>query len=305
MKKIILAYLASLEFKTSPDTKKTYVQGVKTYVKAVGSNTEISLETYIRFLKYLNPYPSPTQRVYRAAVMDMYKFYCDEHGGNVNLLAMTRADARYLKRPEQRKLHFNRDAVGVLVSYAMKLREDLADLRDRAFILFVVDSGTRISEACAIKRGQIPWKDGELFIIGKGGKEEVVYFSDRALKAIKQYLDKRAKLDGDSGLLLESLPLFARHDNGAGKKVKPVHAGGMWYAFTKRMREAKIKKGEITPHKLRHEAITRYYETTKDIKKTMGFSRHARLDTVNRYTHLVDKSVKESYNETFNSKKAE
>jgi integrase/recombinase XerC len=302
MKKIIAAYLTSLSFRPSPATRKTYTQGIKIYVKAVGVNAPVNLETYIKFLKFLNPYPSSTQRIYRAAVMGFYKFFSDEYNESVDLLAMDRADDRYLKKPGQRKLHFDRDSVGILVEYATKLRGDLADLRDRAFILFLVDSGARISEACALKRGQVPWKDKELFIIGKGDKEGKIYFSDRSLEAIKQYLDKRAKLDGQSGSPLEGLPLFARHDRGAGRKVKPVQAGGMWCSFIQHMKKAGIPKGSISPHKLRHEAITHYYETTQDIKKTMDFSRHARMDTVNRYTHLIEQGVRDSYDKAFNKK---
>lgn len=302
MKKIIAAYLTSLSFRSSPATRKTYIQGIKTYVKAVGVNAPINLETYIKFLKFINPCPTTTQRVYRAAVVDFYKFYCVEYNENVNLMAMKLSDERYLKKTDKRLLHFDRDNVGVLVEYAMKLRGDLADLRDRAFIIFLVDSGVRISEACALKRGQVPWKDKELFIIGKGDKEGKIRFSDRSLEAIKQYLDKRAKLDGQSGSPLESLPLFARHDRGAGHKVKPVQAGGMWWAFTQHMKKAGIPKGSISPHKLRHEAITHYYETTQDIKKTMLFSRHKRMDTVERYTHLVEQDVRISYDKAFNTK---
>lgn len=302
MKKIIASYLTSLSFRPSPATIKTYTQGIKIYVKAVGVNAPINLETYIKFLKFINPYPTGTQHVYRSAVVDFYKFYCDEYNENVNLMAMQRADKRYLKKTDKRKLHFDRDSVGVLVEYATKLRGDLANLRDRAFIIFLVDSGARISEACALKRGQVPWKDKELFIIGKGDKEEKIYFSDRSLEAIKQYLDKRAKLDGQSGSPLEGLPLFARHDRGAGRKVKPVQAGGMWWSFKEHMKKSGILKGSISPHKLRHEAITHYYETTQDIKKTMLFSRHARMDTVNRYTHLIDQDVRDSYDEAFNKK---
>lgn len=301
MNKIIPAYLDSLRFKTSSATRKAYIHGIKNYIRAVGVNAPISIETYIQFLKSLNPYPPPTQRAYRAPVIDLYKYYCDEHGGNVNLLAMSRADKRYLKRTEKRRRHFDRESVNVLVEFAdKKLRGDLEKLRDRAFILFIVDSGARIFEACNLKRGMIPWKTGELYIVGKGQKEEKIYFSNRALKAIKLYLNRRAKLDGESGIPLDELPLFARHDKAAGKKILPIKPGGMWASFTRRMEDAGIERHAISPHILRHEAITHYYETSRDIKQTMEFSRHARMDTVDKYTHLIDDSVKDSYNEAFN-----
>lgn len=300
MNKIIPLYLDSLRFKQSRKTQITYQQGIRTYIKAVGPNAPISLETYIKFLKHLNPYSPSTQSVYRSAVVDMYKFFCFEHDGNVNLLAMESADKRYLRGSEKRQLHFNREAIEKLIQYAESLHGDLAAYRDRAFIIMCADSGLRISEACALTRGQIPWKDGELYIIGKGDKEEKIYFSRRALAAIELYLKKRAKLDGGSGQPLESLPVFARHDRGAGKKIKPVHAGGMWYTFVRRMNECGIEKGAITPHVLRHFAVTRYYEATRDIKKTKAYSRHSRIETVDRYTHIIDQDVKDSYDEIFN-----
>lgn len=298
MKPILTSYLASLKFRKAT-TRKTYEQGIKKYAAAVGINTPISLEAYIKFLKSLSDFPASTQRVYRAAVVDLYKFFCDEHNGNVNLLAMKRADQRYLKR-ETRKFHYARAEVEKIVAYAETLRGDLRNLRDRAFILLLVDSGLRNSEACALKRGDVPWNTGILYIIGKGDKEDKVRFSNRALAAIKDYLNARAKLDGETGVPLDSLPLFARHDRGAGKRIKVVHPGGMWWSFSQHMKAAGVEPRTISPHKLRHEAVTRYYENTRDIKKTKEFSRHARMDTVDRYTHLIDNEVDESYQEIFN-----
>lgn len=302
MKKIIASYLQSLTFKKPPTTQRTYTQGIKTYIKAVGLNAPVDLQIYIKFLRYLAPYPAGTQHVYRAAVMDFYSFYCDECGGNINLLAMKRADKRYLKRVSK-IVNFDRQSVSALVEYAVNLKGvNLPMLRDKAFILLLVDSGLRISEACNLKRGDVPWNDKFLYITGKGGKEAKVHFSQRALDALKRYLDKRMQMDGKSGELLESLPLFARHDRGAGKKVKPIHAGGMWNAFAGHMEKAGLKERSISPHKMRHEAITHFYEETRDIRQTMEFSRHARLDTVSRYTHLADHAVDDEYDRIFNKK---
>ncbi len=306
MKKIIASYLETLSFNKSPATRKTYTQGIKTYILAVGLNAPVSLSSYIAFLKFLAPYDAGTQHVYRAAVWDFYSYYCNEHGGNVNLLAMRAADKRYLKKLKK-ILNFDRPSVNMLVDYAVGMKttgpDALRNLRDKAFILLLVDSGLRISEACALTRGDVPWQDKYLYIVGKGEKEAKVYFSDRALVAIKQYLDKRAKQDGTMGVPLDTLPLFARHDHGAGKKTKPIAAGGMWYAFCEHMKLAGIQKSAISPHKLRHEAITRYLEGTGDIRRTMEFSRHSRIDTVAHYTHLTDKKIRNDFDRIFNRHK--
>lgn len=307
MKKIIASYLSSLTFRPSLATRKTYEQGIKTYVRAVGANSPFSIETYVKFLKALAGYSPATQDVYRAAVVDLYGYYCDEHGGMINLLAMKRADKRYLKHEKKTEVNFDRESVNKLIQYAINLRsrsanlaDQLRDARDRAFILFLVDSGLRISEACSLKRADVPWDTGKMYIVGKGRKKAKIHFSKRALDAIKKYLNARMKIDSASGVLLESLPLFARHDRGAGKKVKPVKPGGMWWAFAQHMERAGLDPRSISPHKLRHEAVTRFYENTHDIKSTMNFSRHSRMDTVNRYTHLVDTVVDDTYDEIFN-----
>lgn len=299
MKKILPLYLETLKYRTRA-TRITYTQGIRTFQRAVGENAPIDLASYITFLQSLAPYPTGTQHVYRAAVIDLYTWYCDTYNESVNFLAMKRADKRYLKR-ESSLLTFERDPIVFLNSYAESLKcKSLADLRDKAFIFLLMDSGLRISEACNLTRGDIDWNTKSTYIIGKGNKKAKVRFSDRFLTAAKRYLAARAKLDGETGRPLNSLPLFARHDRGSGKKVKPVAPGGMWTAFVNHLKAAGIEKGSTTPHKLRHEAITRFYEETGDIKLTMMFSRHSRIDTVNRYTHLIDTQVDQSFDEIFN-----
>ena len=95
-------------------------------------------------------------------------------------------------------------------------------MRDCAFLLTLADTGLRVHEACNLRRGDIDWNEGRAVIIGKGDKQAVVRFSTRSLTALKSYLSSRAAQDGRSGHPLASLPLFARHDKGAGKKVKPI-----------------------------------------------------------------------------------
>jgi integrase/recombinase XerC len=43
-------------------------------------------------------------------------------------------------------------------------------------------------------------------MVGKGDKQDVVRFSDRSMKALKNYLAARAFLDGASGKPLTSFP---------------------------------------------------------------------------------------------------
>lgn len=67
----------------------------------------------------------------------------------------------------------------------------LRGLRDRAILEMLFSTGLRISELCNLDR-YINLDRGELTVRGKGEKLRVVFLSDRARAAIKNYLDKRS-----------------------------------------------------------------------------------------------------------------
>ena len=67
----------------------------------------------------------------------------------------------------------------------------LSGLRDRALIEILYASGMRISEALSLNRNQINWEQREAHIIGKGNKPRKVYFTEDALKWLREYLSYR------------------------------------------------------------------------------------------------------------------
>ena len=72
--------------------------------------------------------------------------------------------------------------------------------------------------------------------------------------ALRDYLAARAQFDGASGRPMTALPLFARHDKGAGNKVKPITTATGRNIVNERVREflgAELT-GRITPHSFRH-----------------------------------------------------
>ncbi len=97
--------------------------------------------------------------------------------------------------------------------------EHLINLRDRAFILTLADTGLRVHEACGLQRGDFDWNRSTALIIGKGDKQALVRFSVRAMQAIKRYLSARSAADGACGRPLSSLPVFCRHDRAAGSRL--------------------------------------------------------------------------------------
>jgi site-specific recombinase XerD len=220
------------------------------------------------------------------------------HSPGIPLKLLTR---RYGQKRPKRQLRYNEEAVIQVVSYAEKMScANLLDYRDRAFIITLADTGLRISEACGLTRGDIDWQKGRAVIIGKGDKQGEILFSTRSLAFMKSYLAARAELDGKSGKPLGSLPLFLRHDDGAGKKVKRVGAKGMWAAISDRIQQAGCDEHAISPHKFRHHFVTTIYRESGDIMLAMVMARHEDISTTKKYTHLSNKKIYEMYDKIFN-----
>jgi integrase/recombinase XerC len=288
-------YLGDLESaKRSPRTIDTYKRALRLFVKIVGATSPLSEETYKSFLKKTSDLDASTQVTYRAAVCGLYEY----HSPGIPLKLLNRRHGQ--KRPK-RQIKLKEDAVVRVLEYMERLPcSSLLDYRDRAFIVTLADTGLRISEICSLTRGDIDWQTRIGLVIGKGDKEEPILFSEQSLALLKSYLAARAELDGSSGKPLESLPLFARHDDGAGDQVKRVGPKGMWAAVSRRVVEAGCKPHEISPHKFRHYFVTVVYREYKDIELAKELARHENIATTDKYAHLSREEVKSQYDKLFN-----
>ncbi len=178
-------------------------------------------------------------------------------------------------------------------------------MRDRAFILVLADTGLRVHEACGLRRGDLDWNEQKAIVIGKGDRQAVVRFSSRSLHAIKDYLSVRSKLDGSSGKPLPSLPLFPRHDRGAGKKVKPITTGTGRNIIHQRVSEALGAEAAdtITPHSFRHYFVTTVLRGSGgNLKMAQELARHRNIAVTQRYAHLSNDELDKTYGQIFEFK---
>jgi site-specific recombinase XerD len=291
-------------FQRSPRTIFAYRNALTQFVKAVGENADLTTETYIKFLTFVKSKSPSTQRVYRTAVL---KFYAFCKAGN--WAELKEATEHYTRNQGRRIVNFNREALEKVLAYCESLQgnastsfsTNLAALRDRAFVLTLVDTGLRISEACSLKRGDIDWLEQRAIIIGKGDKQAVIRFSNRAIEALKVYLRERAGVEPNSRMPLASQPLFARHDIRASKRIRPISTGGMWKAIKARMTEAGVDHRLVRIHDFRHYFVTMTYLAKGNLKLSQELARHESISTTNRYAHFGGEADV-AYDEIFNKK---
>jgi len=302
MKTEINRFLDSLS--RSPQTIRTYRHSLDLFLRAVGDDSELNTDAYIKFLTTLKSKSPSTQKVHTTAVL---KFYAFCKAGNQ--AELREATEHYTRKQGRRVVNFNREPLEQVLTYCEKLDgnastslgTNLSALRDRAFVLTLADTGLRMSEACSLKRGDIDWLEQRAIIIGKGDKQAMVRFSNRSIEALKVYLRERAKVEPNSRKPLAAEPLFARHDMRASKKIRPITAGGMWKAIKARMTEAGVDHRSVRLHDFRHYFVTLTYLAKRDLKLSQELARHASISTTNRYAHLAGEADA-AYDEIFNKR---
>jgi integrase/recombinase XerC len=294
MKTEINHFLNTLD--RSPKTIFAYRNALEQFIKVVGEDAEMNIESYTAFLKAIKLKSPSTKGIYTTAVRQLYAF-CK--AGNSDELK--EATKHYTRNQGKRIVNFNREAVEKVIEFSSALSGGLEDLRDRAFVLTLVDTGLRISEACALKRSDIDWLEGRAIIIGKGDKQAVVRFSNRSLDALKIYLHARGSVEPNSRTPLGSQPIFARHDIRASKKIRPITAGGMWKAIKSRIEEAGVERSAVRIHDFRHYFVTMTFLAKGNLKLSQELARHESISTTNRYAHFGGEADI-AYDEIFNKR---
>jgi integrase len=257
----------------------------------------------------LKDFAPTTERLYLTAASGLYEYIAAENLADINLPRVKLLIQQRARRPGQRLPQFPREAIEKVLEYVNNIINNVPEdeteylrlLRDRAFLITLADSGLRVHEACGLRRGDIDWNEGRAIIIGKGNRQAVVRFSTRSMDALKLYLSRRAQLDGASGRPLQALPLFARHDKGAGRKIKPITTTTGRNIVAGRVGEALGSEavGSITPHSFRHYFVTVVLRASGNLKLAQELARHKNIAVTQRYAHLSDDELDRGYWDIF------
>ncbi|HAF61263.1 MAG TPA: hypothetical protein DCK95_02935 [Anaerolineaceae bacterium] len=314
----INAYLDTVRLARSQHTYMTYCNALKNFQVCLTKNNiqsvkapldDLGEDAIAWYATYLKKYAPTTEQLYLTAVKGFYDFLVAEEALDINLPKVKLLIKQRSRRSGQRIPQFPANAISELLDYYEKKEMNpnydqkvkLRELRDKAFLITLADTGLRVHEACQLRRGDIDWNEGKALIIGKGDKQAIIRFSRRSLRAMKAYLQERSSLDGSCGRPLTSLPLFARHDKGAGNKIKPITPTTGRNIVTERVAEALGKEavGTITPHSFRHYFVTRVLLTTGNLKLAQSLARHQNIAVTQRYAHLADDELDSGYWQVF------
>lgn len=157
----------------------------------------------------------------------------------------------------------------------------LTDLRDRAVLFVLLDTGIRAGELCRLTVGDAHIQSGRLAIQeGKGGRGRVVWLGSHSRPAVWRYLQERPDID-------PAAPLFASSGN------RPLTAS----ALEKRLRKIGTRAGvaNVHPHRFRHTFAIEYLRNGGDVFTLQALLGHSSLTMVRYYLQLAQSDTEQAH----------
>jgi len=153
--------------------------------------------------------------------------------------------------------------------------------RDRAILLFLLDTGVRVSELCDMKLCDLDMMGYGATVTGKGDKTRRIQFGKNAKKALWQYLHARPH-DPDE-------PLFiAEGGHNSGEELRP---NGVLQMIRRLGKAAGIEGVRCSPHTFRHTFSIYFLRNGGNQFTLMTLLGHTSLDMTKRYVAIAQADV--------------
>jgi site-specific recombinase XerD len=158
-------------------------------------------------------------------------------------------------------------------------------LRDRAILELFYSSGIRLSELIALNIGEVDAANQLIKVHGKGNKERLVPFGNRAKFCIENYLKSRAL---SLSTAPKNDPLFVNEKD---KRVPTSTIQRRVRNYIKLVAEGK----RLGPHILRHSFATHLMDMGADIRAVRDLLGHSSLSSTQIYTQVTPQKMKSVY----------
>lgn len=285
-----LEYL-ELERDASQLTIRNYDHYLKRFLDFTGDidPKNIDLNMIRKYRLYLSRWSDPKTKKSLKRITQNY------------FMIAVRAFLRYLGRVDIETLSPEKVELGEQDPRPLKVLDDSAleqllaapdttkkdGIRNRAILETLFSTGLRVSELKSLNRDTINLSRREFGIIGKGGKERVVFLSDSAVRWLEKYLCLRK----DS-----FKPLFIRFQG----RINPANQGEAMRLTTRsieRIIEKYVKtlglSVKATPHTLRHSFATDLLINGADIRSVQEMLGYSNISTTQIYTHVTNAHLKD------------
>lgn len=159
-----------------------------------------------------------------------------------------------------------------------KLKASCSSQRDLSIVCFLLSTGARISEVCALNRDDIDFRALECTVMGKGNKERTVYIDEVTAMELNNYLDSRC--DDKPALFI-------------GKGTDRITPGGIRFMLHELGKQAGVEN--VHPHRFRRTLATSLINHGMSIQEVATLLGHENINTTMKYVYINSANVKSSY----------
>ena len=154
-------------------------------------------------------------------------------------------------------------------------------LRDKAMLELFYSTGMRLSELVSLNHGSVDYKNNLIRLFGKGSKERLVPFGNRAKLYLKKYTISRKNKDFNK-------PLFITKRE---KRISKRTVQRRISMYIKLVADG----NQLGPHILRHSFATHLIENGAGIRTVKDLLGHSNLSSTQVYTHIQPEKIKQTY----------
>ena len=170
---------------------------------------------------------------------------------------------------------------------SVKCGNDFVAIRLNCILEFLYATGLRVSELTGLDLQDILTEQRVLRVLGKGNKERLVPFHERAASILEAYLSKRRLFLLEKNL--NSTP--ALFINQRGGRLTPTSVRN----FLAKVIEDVAGCNHVSPHAFRHSFATHLLSRGMDLRVIQELLGHSSLSTTQRYTHLDLEQLARTY----------
>lgn len=184
-----------------------------------------------------------------------------------------------IETPKQEKylpVSMSEDEVERLLSSPNSNR--IIERRDKAMIEILYATGMRISELVNLKLTDVDFNRSVLKVFGKGSKERLVPYGEKAAEALDIYLRDRKRSDSKNIFL--------------SNRGSQITRGAFWQRIKIYIKRENLKSS-ISPHTLRHAFATHLLNRGADLRSVQILLGHSDLSTTQIYTHIAKQRLGE------------
>jgi integrase/recombinase XerC len=166
-------------------------------------------------------------------------------------------------------------------------KEGWLNLRNRAIFELMYSAGMRAQEALSVDMNDLHLEGMWVKVKGKGGKERILPFGEKAKSCIEEYLN----LVKGTGRLSPTSPLFI---NARGARLS---YRGLLKIMKKHQIKAHLFK-DLALHGIRHSFATHMLDSGADLRSIQELLGHSKLSTTQKYTHVSIDKLMEIYDKS-------